>query len=133
VRQIGAYHGQWRAFFVPRIMRQVKMTAGEYDQIPVFQYVPEAEERIRAVYGDRSPDLSHRSSSLRSLEASSLACTGRSVEVAKSDRCPPAPIRTEKRRLRVDRLEDEIDCSSSQSAQPLCRSTREAVTEGILP
>jgi ABC-2 type transport system permease protein len=45
--QIGDYHAKWRAFFVPRIMRQSKMTAADYDQIPVFRYVAEAEGRVR--------------------------------------------------------------------------------------
>jgi ABC-2 type transport system permease protein len=48
VRQLEAYHTQWRAFFVPRIMRQAKMTAVDYDQIPVFEYVSEAERAVRA-------------------------------------------------------------------------------------
>jgi len=48
VRQIEAYHTRWRAFFVPRIMRQAKMTAVDYDQIPVFEYASEAEREVRA-------------------------------------------------------------------------------------
>jgi ABC-2 type transport system permease protein len=47
ISQTGDYHAEWRAFFMPRIMRQSKMTAADYDQIPVFRYVAEADERVR--------------------------------------------------------------------------------------
>jgi ABC-2 type transport system permease protein len=48
INQIDNYHLGWRAFFVPRIMHQSKMAAADYDQIPVFHYVAEAEARVRS-------------------------------------------------------------------------------------
>jgi ABC-2 type transport system permease protein len=48
VQQIAEHHARWREFFVARIMRQAKVTPADYDRIPVFEYTPEPEQRVRS-------------------------------------------------------------------------------------
>jgi ABC-2 type transport system permease protein len=40
--QADEYHRQWRAYFTPRILRKVKLSAADVDQLPAFQYRDEA-------------------------------------------------------------------------------------------
>ncbi len=36
--QADEYHRQWRGYFVPRILRKVKLSAADLDQLPTFRY-----------------------------------------------------------------------------------------------
>ena len=36
--QADQYHRQWREYFVPRILRKVKLSAADLDQLPTFRY-----------------------------------------------------------------------------------------------
>ncbi|MBM3796435.1 MAG: DUF3526 domain-containing protein, partial [Acidobacteria bacterium] len=40
--QVGAFHGQWREFFVPRILKKEKLSAADLDKLPAFTFREEA-------------------------------------------------------------------------------------------
>lgn len=45
-RQVQAYHGEWRAYFLPAILQNRLLTKQEMQNIPRFKYQPETESRI---------------------------------------------------------------------------------------
>jgi len=46
--QVDEYHKQWRAFFVPRILRQEKLTVSDLDKVPAFSYQSESTGAVAA-------------------------------------------------------------------------------------
>lgn len=55
--QVDDYHRRWRDFFLPRIIRKEKLSAGDLDRLPAFSYQDEATASVAARLAVAFPGL----------------------------------------------------------------------------